>query len=231
MGQISGAIIGVTVVLISVFVPLAFFTGAVGNIYRQFSAVMARLDRLLGLPGTVTHARACAPRCSSRSRPATTTPRPASSAGSTAASRAPPNGYEGTGRAHAAAHRRMLIVYGAIVAARGVAVRPPADLVPAQRGPGQHCSSTCNCRLAPRINRTRQGDGAGRGLHAQAARGQSMVSVLGFSFSGSGQNAALGFVTLKDWDERRSAGPVGTGAGAARVRCAGWAFATPSSSP
>ncbi|MBX9716445.1 MAG: efflux RND transporter permease subunit, partial [Burkholderiaceae bacterium] len=40
MGQISGAIIGVTVVLISVFVPLAFFSGAVGNIYRQFSAVM-----------------------------------------------------------------------------------------------------------------------------------------------------------------------------------------------
>ncbi|HPT56479.1 MAG TPA: efflux RND transporter permease subunit, partial [Casimicrobium sp.] len=40
MSQISGAIIGVTVVLISVFVPLAFFKGSVGNIYRQFSAVM-----------------------------------------------------------------------------------------------------------------------------------------------------------------------------------------------
>ena len=40
MGQISGAIIGITVVLISVFVPLAFFAGSVGNIYRQFSAVM-----------------------------------------------------------------------------------------------------------------------------------------------------------------------------------------------
>ena len=40
MSQISGAIIGVTVVLISVFVPLAFFAGSVGNIYRQFSAVM-----------------------------------------------------------------------------------------------------------------------------------------------------------------------------------------------
>ena len=40
MGQISGAIVGVTVVLIAVFVPLAFFSGSVGNIYRQFSAVM-----------------------------------------------------------------------------------------------------------------------------------------------------------------------------------------------
>src|SRR5690606_7786869 len=41
MGQISGAIVGVTVVLVSVFVPLAFFGGSVGNIYRQFSVVMA----------------------------------------------------------------------------------------------------------------------------------------------------------------------------------------------
>ena len=40
MGQISGAIIGVTVVLVSVFTPLAFFSGSVGNIYRQFAAVM-----------------------------------------------------------------------------------------------------------------------------------------------------------------------------------------------
>jgi multidrug efflux pump len=31
---------------------------------------------------------------------------------------------------------------------------------------------------------------------------QSMVGVLGFSFSGQGQNAALAFVTLKDWSER-----------------------------
>jgi len=40
MGQIQGAIVGVTVVLVSVFVPLAFFSGSIGNIYRQFSAVM-----------------------------------------------------------------------------------------------------------------------------------------------------------------------------------------------
>lgn len=40
MTQITSAIIGVTVVLISVFVPLAFFQGSTGNIYRQFSATM-----------------------------------------------------------------------------------------------------------------------------------------------------------------------------------------------
>ena len=40
MGQITGAIIGITLVLMSVFVPMAFFPGSVGIIYRQFSASM-----------------------------------------------------------------------------------------------------------------------------------------------------------------------------------------------
>jgi multidrug efflux pump len=40
MGQISGAIIGITLVLTAVFVPMAFFPGAVGIIYQQFSLTM-----------------------------------------------------------------------------------------------------------------------------------------------------------------------------------------------
>jgi len=41
MKQITGAIVGITVVLVSVFIPMAFFTGTVGNIYRQFGVTMA----------------------------------------------------------------------------------------------------------------------------------------------------------------------------------------------
>src|ERR1700744_3062540 len=40
MKQITGAIIGITLVLVSVFVPMAFFPGSVGIIYRQFSVTM-----------------------------------------------------------------------------------------------------------------------------------------------------------------------------------------------
>lgn len=40
MKQIGGAIVGITAVLISVFIPMAFFSGAVGNIYRQFSLTL-----------------------------------------------------------------------------------------------------------------------------------------------------------------------------------------------
>jgi multidrug efflux pump len=83
MKQISGAIIGVTVVLISVFVPLAFFAGSTGNIYRQFSAVM--VASIASRPSWRCRSRRrCAPRCSSRWKPATTMRSAASSAGSTA---------------------------------------------------------------------------------------------------------------------------------------------------
>src|SRR5690606_23037911 len=37
MGQITGAIIGITLVLTAVFIPMAFFAGSVGAIYKQFS--------------------------------------------------------------------------------------------------------------------------------------------------------------------------------------------------
>ncbi|MET0238314.1 MAG: multidrug efflux RND transporter permease subunit [Sphingobium sp.] len=41
MGQIRSAIIGITLVLVAVFVPMAFFPGSTGGIYRQFSVTLA----------------------------------------------------------------------------------------------------------------------------------------------------------------------------------------------
>jgi multidrug efflux pump len=55
MGQITGAIIGITVVLISVFVPMAIFSGSVGTIYRGIDGVF-RHDGALAHPGAVRHA-------------------------------------------------------------------------------------------------------------------------------------------------------------------------------
>ena len=51
MGQITGAIIGITLVLVAVFIPMAFFGGAVGAIYRQFTRVDGVVDDVLGAPG------------------------------------------------------------------------------------------------------------------------------------------------------------------------------------
>ena len=58
MGQITGAIVGITLVLVSVFVPMAFFAGSVGNIYRQFSLVMVASIAVLGVHGAVADAGA-----------------------------------------------------------------------------------------------------------------------------------------------------------------------------
>ncbi len=41
MGEISGAIIAITLVMVSVFIPIAFMPGPVGTFYRQFSITMA----------------------------------------------------------------------------------------------------------------------------------------------------------------------------------------------
>jgi multidrug efflux pump len=90
MGQISGAIVGVTVVLVSVFVPLAFFSGSVGNIYRQFAAVMGVSIAFSAFLALSLTPALCALPCSSRSRRVTTMPSAAFLAGSTAALPAPP---------------------------------------------------------------------------------------------------------------------------------------------
>ena len=58
MSQITGAIIGITLVLIAVFVPMAFFPGSVGIIYRQFSVTMVVGDRVLRAAGAVADAGA-----------------------------------------------------------------------------------------------------------------------------------------------------------------------------
>ena len=50
MGQISGAVIGITAVLMSVFVPLAMFSGATGNDLQTVSPDHGGIDRLLRIP-------------------------------------------------------------------------------------------------------------------------------------------------------------------------------------
>ena len=56
--QITGAIIGITLVLVAVFIPMAFFPGSVGIIYQQFSRDDGGGDRLLGADGAVADAGA-----------------------------------------------------------------------------------------------------------------------------------------------------------------------------
>ena len=204
MGQISSAIIGVTVVLISVFIPLAFFSGAVGNIYRQFAAVMVSaiaFSAFLAL--SLTPAL-----CATLLRPV--------AAGHHHAKRGffgwfnrsfsrTAKGYESLVARLLRRTGRYLVIYAAIVVAVVLMFnRLPTSFVPNE----DQGNMLVNVLLPPGAaqSRTRAVMQQVEGYMLKQPEVQSMVTVLGFNFSGTGQNAALGFITLKDWDERQGPG-------------------------
>jgi multidrug efflux pump len=200
MGQISGAIIGVTVVLISVFVPLAFFAGSTGNIYRQFSAVMVSsigFSAFLAL--SLTPAL-----CATLLKPV--------EAGhhhekkgffgwfNRGFSRTAKS-YEGMVARILKRAARYLVIYVAIIAAVAVVyLRLPTSFLPNE----DQGNLLVNVQLPPgaTYERTLSVMEKVEGFMLKQPEVESMVGVLGFSFSGQGQNAALAFVTLKDWNER-----------------------------
>jgi multidrug efflux pump len=199
MGEISGAIVGITLVLTAVFVPMAFMSGSVGVIYRQFSASMAvaiLLSAFLALSLTPalcatllkpipqgTHARGGFFGAFNRGFERLTA------------------GFEGW---VARAIRRLLpnlllfaVLLMALVALYG---RLPGAFLPTedqgylitdiQLPPGATQERTL--KVLERLER-----------HYAAEPGVANdLVLLGFSFSGSGQNAALAFTTLKDWSAR-----------------------------
>ena len=200
MGQISGAIIGVTVVLIAVFVPLAFFKGSVGNIYRQFSAVMlSSISFSAFLALSLTPAL-----CASLLKPVEAGHHHAKTGffgwfnrgfASTA------KNYEGLVARILKRAARYLIVYAAIIAAVAVIyLRLPTSFLPNE----DQGTMLVNVQLPPGATQERTLNVMQQveGFILKQPEVQGMVSVLGFSFSGQGQNAALAFVTLKDWAER-----------------------------
>ena len=202
MRQISGAIVGVTVVLISVFVPLAFFAGSTGNIYRQFSTVMvASIGFSAFMALSLTPAL-----CATLLKPV--------EAGhhhekkgffgwfNRGFSRTAKT-YEGMVSRILQKAMRYLVIYAAIVGAVAVVyTRLPTSFLPNE----DQGYIFVNVQLPPGATqeRTLAVMQQVEGFILKQPEVKSMVGVLGFSFSGQGQNAALAFVTLKDWAERKS---------------------------
>ena len=201
MGQISGAIIGVTVVLISVFVPLAFFSGSVGNIYRQFSAVMG-----VSIAFSAFMALSLTPAlCATLLKPV--------EAGHHLEKRGffgwfnrsfkrTAHGYEGIVSRFLRWGGRMMIIYLAVVIAAGfLYIRLPSSFLPSE----DQGTMLINVQLPPgaTLARTQAVMEQVEAYILKQPEVKSMVGVMGFSFSGQGQNAGLAFVTLKGWDERK----------------------------
>ncbi|MGN1056454.1 MAG: efflux RND transporter permease subunit [Comamonas sp.] len=202
MGQISGAIVGVTVVLISVFVPLAFFAGSTGNIYRQFATVMvASIGFSAFMALSLTPAL-----CGTLLKPVK------------AGHHLEGKGFfgwfnrtfsKGAKRYESMVSRmlnkasRYLIIYVAIIAAVALLYnRLPTSFLPGE----DQGNVLVNVQLpaGATAERTEEVMKQVEGFVLQQPEVSDMVSVIGFSFSGQGQNAAIGFITLKNWDERKA---------------------------
>jgi multidrug efflux pump len=201
MKQISGAIIGVTVVLISVFVPLAFFAGSTGNIYRQFSAVM-----VTSIAFSAFMALSLTPAlCATLLKPVEAGHHHEKTGffgwfnrGFTRTAK----GYESVVARILRRAARYLIIYVAIIGAVVFTyMRLPSSFLPAE----DQGNIIVNVQLPPGATQERSLAVMQQveNFILKQPEVQSMVGVMGFSFSGQGQNAGLAFVTLKDWEERK----------------------------
>jgi multidrug efflux pump len=204
MGQISGAIIGVTVVLMSVFVPLAFFAGAVGNIYRQFSAVMVSsiaFSAFLAL--SLTPAL-----CATLLKPVEAGHHNDKRGFFGWFNRSFTKGakrYEGIVGGMMKRSGRALVVFVLLIAVVGLMfTRLPNSFLPNE----DQGYVIANIQLPPGASAERTGTVL-RAMEEYVMKQPeyaNMVAVTGFSFSGQGQNMGLAFIPLKSWDDRKGDG-------------------------
>ena len=203
MDQITGAIIGITLVLIAVFIPMAFFPGSVGIIYRQFSIAMVTsiaFSAVLAL--SLTPAL-----CATLLKPVEKGHGHAKGGVFGWFNRVVDRETKRYGRGTAwfiKKSGRVMIVYLALVAGVGFAfARLPEGFLPLE----DQGFFTVDIQTPPgaSFNRTQA---AVRKVeeHLLAQPGVATVTMLnGFSFSGQGSNTSQAFVTLKPWDERDAA--------------------------
>ncbi|TFY96380.1 efflux RND transporter permease subunit [Ramlibacter rhizophilus] len=204
MGQIQGAIVGVTVVLISVFVPLAFFAGSTGNIYRQFATVMVSSIAFSAFMALSLTPALCATLLKPVAAGHHHEKRGFFGAFNRLFARTA-KGYEGLVARMLRRAPRWLLLYAVIAGvAAFIYTRLPTSFLPAE----DQGNMLVNVQLPPgaTVERTRRVMEQVEAFILKQPEVQSMVGVLGFSFSGQGQNAALAFVTLKPWDEREGEG-------------------------
>jgi multidrug efflux pump len=200
MSQITGAIIGITLVLMAVFVPMAFFPGSVGIIYRQFSVTMVAaigFSALLAL--SLTPAL-----CATLLKPV--------KAGHGHARRGVfgwfnrvlgfgRDRYTGVVKHSLKRTGRLMLLYAVLLAGLSWAfVQLPGGFLPVDdqgfiTTDVQTPSDSSYARTEAVIEKVEK-------YLAERPGVDNITFLTGFSFSGQGMNTAQAFITLKDWSER-----------------------------
>jgi multidrug efflux pump len=200
MSQITGAIIGITLVLMAVFVPMAFFPGSVGIIYRQFSVTMvAAIGFSAFLALSLTPAL-----CATLLKPVVAGHGHAKKGVFGWFNRMLEGGKEGYSRTVGFSLKRtgrLMLVYVALLAGLSWAfVKLPGGFLPVDdqgfvTTDVQTPSDSSYARTEAVIEKVEK-------YLAQRPGVDNVTFLTGFSFSGQGMNTAQAFITLKDWSER-----------------------------
>ncbi|MFN4360346.1 MAG: efflux RND transporter permease subunit [Hylemonella sp.] len=205
MGQISGALVGIALVLSAVFVPMAFFGGSTGVIYRQFSITIVSAMVLSVLVAMVLTPALCATMLKpiDKSHQA---PRTGFFGWFNRRFDSATNSYQGVVQRMLSKRGRHLLVYGVLVLGMGLLfLRLPTSFLPDEDqgilfAQIQLPSGATQERTLQVVERVEQ-----HFLAGEKDSVESVFSVAGFSFAGQGENMAIGFVKLKDWSERQNA--------------------------
>ncbi len=201
MDQITGALVGIAMVLSAVFIPMAFFGGSTGVIYRQFSITIVASMTLSVIVAIVLTPALCATMLKPHQEGH------AAHGFFGAFNRwfdATATKYQNFVRHMLIKPLRYLLLFVAAVALMVVMfLRLPSAFLPdedqglmfvmVQMPPGATFGRTLKV-----VEKVEQ-----HFLESEKEAVEGMMSVLGFSFSGNGQNTAMAFVRLKDWEERQ----------------------------
>ncbi|RTD94212.1 efflux RND transporter permease subunit [Variovorax atrisoli] len=203
MQEITGALVGIAVVVSAVFLPMAFFGGSVGVIYRQFSVTI-----IASMVLSVVVAIVLIPALCARFLRASDAPRTRGFLG--AFNRrfdAAQGRYAGLLGRMLRKPLRFAAVYAAIAAGMGALyLSLPGGFLPEEDQGSVMVQLTLPAGST--ISRT---DAVNRlvekhFLETEKDTTDTIFTISGWSYGGSGQNMGMAFVSLKDWSERGHAG-------------------------
>ncbi len=205
MGQIVGAIIGITVVLSAVFVPMAFFSGSVGAIYRQFAVTLVLTMLFSALMALTLTPALCATLLKHDATGREVLPSTGFFGWFNRGFMAATQAYVRRVTSMLGRPGRWMVLYAVILAATGwMFSRLPGSFLPeedqgyflnlVQLPPGASQERTVEV-----INQVEQ-------FFLKQPEVEHTIGVVGFSFFGRGQNAGIIFVRLKPWDQRKGPG-------------------------
>ncbi|CEK11181.1 efflux RND transporter permease subunit [Legionella hackeliae] len=203
MGQIQGALVGIATVLSAVFIPMAFFGGSTGAIYRQFSITIVSAMILSVLVALILTPALCATLLKPISEGEISHRKGFFGWFNRNFERAV-HGYHNAVQKILFQTGRYLIIYLVIILGVGyLFLTLPSSFLP-EEDQGMLLTMI---QLPPGATQQRTQKVADKITEYYLTQEKdnviSVFTVVGFGFNGQGQNNGIAFVTLKDWEERQ----------------------------